>query len=153
MGKLPRPIGRRDDVYAAVGHRLTNLVLHAGPLGEELRENHAGGLFVLEREARGADACDRLAGVERHDDGQVPGATEPEVGGEEFQLLSGGGIGGDSKALAHDAGIGAVVFRGYVVGGRIGRWFPWRSFPYPLRPFSLLPLLGGWCGLAAANQE
>ncbi len=69
MGKLPRPIGRRDDVYAAVGHRLTNLVLHASPLGEELRENHAGGLFVLEREARGADACGRPTGVERHDDG------------------------------------------------------------------------------------
>ena len=76
MGKLPRLIGRRDDVYAAVGHRLTQLVLHTGSLGEELRENHAGGLFVLEREARGADVCGRLAGVERHDDGQVPRATE-----------------------------------------------------------------------------
>jgi hypothetical protein len=114
MGKLPRLIGRRDDVYAAVGHRLTHLVLHAGPLGEELRENHAGGLYVLEREARGADVYGRLARVERHHDGQVPRAIEPEVGGDESQLLSGGGISGDSKALAHDAGLGAVLFQGYV---------------------------------------
>jgi len=117
LGKLPRLIGWRDDVYAAVGHRHTHLVLHAGPLGEELRENYAGGLFVLEREARGAEVCGRLVGVERHQDGQVPRAIEPEVGGEDFQLLSGGGISGDAVALSHDAALGAVLFQGYVVGG------------------------------------
>ena len=42
---------------------------------------------------------------------------EPEVGGEDFQLLSRGGISGDAVALAHDAGLGAVSFEGYVVGG------------------------------------
>jgi hypothetical protein len=60
--KLPCLIGWRDDVYTTVGHRLTRLVLHAGPLGEELRENYAGGLFVLEREAPGAEVCARLVG-------------------------------------------------------------------------------------------
>ena len=117
LGKLPCLIGWRDDVYAAVGHRLTHLVLHAGPLGEELREYYAGGLFVREREARGAGVRGRLVGVERHQDGQVPAAIEPEVGGEDFQLLSGGGTGGDSVALAHDAGLGAVLLQSYVVGG------------------------------------
>jgi hypothetical protein len=60
--KLPCLIGWRDDVYTTVGHRLTHFVLHAGPLGEELRENYAGGLFVLEREAPGAEVCARLVG-------------------------------------------------------------------------------------------
>jgi hypothetical protein len=115
--KLPCLIGSYDEVYAAVGHRLTHLVLHAGPLGEELRQNHAGGLFVLEREAPGAGVCGRFVGVECHQDGQVPGATEPQVGGDDFQLLPGGGVGGDVVALAHDAGLGAVLFEGYVVGG------------------------------------
>jgi hypothetical protein len=55
-----------------------------GRPGEELRENYAGGLFVLEREARGADVCGRFVGVERHRDSQVPRAIEPEVGGEDF---------------------------------------------------------------------
>jgi hypothetical protein len=62
LGKLPRLIGWRDDVYAAVGHRLTHLVLYADPLGDELRQNYAGGLFVLEREAPGADICCRFVG-------------------------------------------------------------------------------------------
>ena len=117
LSKLPCRIDWRDDVYAAVGHRLTHLVLHAGPLGEELRENYAGGLFVLEREAPGAEVCGRLVGVERHQDGQVPRAIEPEVSGDDFQLLSGGSISGDAVALAHDAGLGAVLLQGYVVGG------------------------------------
>src|SRR5918998_5133689 len=120
LDKLPRLIGWRDDEYAAVGHGLTHLVLHAGPLGEELRQNYAGGQFVLEREARGADVCGRLVGVERHQDGQVPRAIEPEVGGDDFQLLSGGGISGNAVALAHDAGLGAVLFQGYVIGGEGG---------------------------------
>jgi hypothetical protein len=115
--KVPCPIGWRDDVYAAVGHRLTHLVLHAGPLDEGLRQNHAGGLFVLEREAPGAHFCGRFVGVEHNQDGQVPGAIEPQVGGDDFQLLPGGGIGGDVVAFAHDAALGAVLFRGYVVGG------------------------------------
>ena len=153
MRKLPRPIGRRHDVYAAVGHRLTHLVLHAGSLGEELRENHAGGLFVLKREARGADVCGRLARVKRHQDGQISRAIEPEIGRDEFQLLSGGGISGNFKALAHDAGIGAVLFQGYDVGEQIGRWVSWRDLLAPLCTFSLLLLLDRWCGLAAANQE
>src|SRR5688572_15992678 len=68
LGKLPCLIGWGDDVYAAVGHRLTHLILHAGPLDEGLRENYAGGLFVLEREAPGAEVCGRLVGVERHQD-------------------------------------------------------------------------------------
>jgi hypothetical protein len=85
-------------------------------LGEELRENYAGGLFVLEREARGADLCGRSVGVERHQDSQVPRAIEPEVGGDDFQLLSGGGISGDAVAFAHDAGLGAVLLQRYVVG-------------------------------------
>jgi hypothetical protein len=116
-GKLPCLIGWRDDVNAAVGHRLTHLILHAGPLGEELRENYAGGLFVLEREAPGADVCSRLVGVEPHQDGQVSRAIEPEFCGDDFQLLSGGGISGDAVALAHDAALGAVLLQGYVVGG------------------------------------
>jgi hypothetical protein len=86
-------------------------------LGDQLRENHAGGLFVLEREVPGAGVCGRFVGVERHQDGQVPRAIEPEVGGEDFQLLSGGGISGDVVAFAHDAALGAVLLRGYVVGG------------------------------------
>ena len=110
MVKLPRLIERRDYEYAAVGHRLTYLVLYADPLGETLRENHAGSLFVLEREAHGADVCSRLARVERHHDGQVLRAIEPEVSGDEVQLLSGGGIGGNPIAPDHDAGIGAVLF-------------------------------------------
>jgi hypothetical protein len=117
LGKLLCLIGWCDNIYAAVGHRLTHLVLHAGPLDEELRENNAGSLFVLEREARGADVCGGFVEVERHQDGQVPRAIEPEVGGDDFQLLCGGGISGDAVALAHDAGLGAVLFEGYVVGG------------------------------------
>jgi hypothetical protein len=42
---------------------------------------------------------------------------EPQVGGEDFQLLPGGGTGGDTVALAHDAALGAVSFEGYVVCG------------------------------------
>jgi hypothetical protein len=94
-----------------------HLVLHTGSLGEELRENYAGGLFVLEREARGAEVRGRFVGVERHQDGQVPRAIEPEVGGDDFQLLSGGGISGDTVAFAHDAGLGTVLLQGFVVGG------------------------------------
>src|SRR4029453_10406647 len=45
-----------------------------------------GGLFVLEREARGVGVCGRLVGVEPHQDGQVPRAIQQEVGGEDFQL-------------------------------------------------------------------
>ena len=84
----PRFIDWRDDVYAAVGHRHTHLVLHAGPLGEELRENYAGGLFVLGREARGADVCGWFVGVERHQESQVPRAIEPEGGSDDFRLLA-----------------------------------------------------------------
>src|SRR5918993_4872133 len=59
-GKLACLIGWHDDVYAGVGHRLTHLVLHAAPLDQELRENYAGGLFVLECEAPGAEVCGPL---------------------------------------------------------------------------------------------
>src|SRR5919112_26338 len=127
LGKLPCLIGWHDDVDAAVGHRLTHLVLHAGPLDQELRENYAGGLFVLEREAPGTEVCGRLVGVEHHQDGQVPRAIEPQVGGDDFQILSGDGIGGDVVAFAHDAGLGAILLQGYVIGGEGGRWPPLRG--------------------------
>jgi len=80
----PRFIDWRDDVYAAVGHRLTHLVIHAGPL----HEKYAGDLFVLGREARGADVCGWFVGVERHQESQVPRAIEPEGGSDDFRLLA-----------------------------------------------------------------
>src|SRR5687768_1509753 len=80
-------IAYRDDDNAAVCHCLTYFVFHGVSFGGDLFENHASCLFVPEGEARAADVCSWLFGVERHEDGEILGVLEPEVGGDHFQVL------------------------------------------------------------------
>src|SRR5215217_8838263 len=128
LGELSHLICYRDDIYAAVGHCLTHLVLHAGPLGEELRENHASNLFILEGKAHAAEVCGWLVRIEAHHDGEVLRVLEQYVGGDNFEILSRGDLSHDAVALAHDARVGALLFLRYVVGGYIRRLLILRDF-------------------------
>src|SRR5919112_5792349 len=128
LGELSQLIGYRDDVYAAVGHRLTHLVLHSGPLCEILCENHPSNLFILKRETHAAEVCGWLVRIEAHHDGEVLRVVEQDVGGDNFEVLSQGNISRDAVALAHDARVGALLFLGYVVGWYDGRLLILRDF-------------------------
>src|SRR5215211_826725 len=142
LGELSHLIGYRDDVYAAVGHCLTYLVLHSGPMCESLCENHASNLFILERETHAADVCSWLVRVEAHHDGEVLTVLEQYVGGDNFEVLARGGVSRDAVALAHDARVGALLFLRYVVGRYIRRLLILRDFLlYWLKALSLLLLL------------
>src|SRR5919107_3291047 len=88
IGELSQLIGYRDDVYAAVGHCLTHLVLHGGPLCEILCENHPSNLFILKRETHAAEVCGWLVRIEAHHDGEVLRVIEQYVGGHNFEVLS-----------------------------------------------------------------
>src|SRR5919112_1202102 len=128
LGELSPPIGYRDDVFAAVGHCLTHLVLHSGPLCEILCENHASNLFILEHETHTVNVCGWLVRVEAHQGGEVLTVLEQDVRGDNFEIFSGGGVSHDAVALAHDARVGALLFLSYVVGGYIRRLLILRDF-------------------------